>query len=202
MCDPVTMATLATIGSTTAIGTETVAAIGTATELASVAQGVGAAAQIGGGASLLAPAAPLLAPAAPAAFAMPSLVKPAFAASSIMSAFQQRNAGISQDYAYKQQAAQEGIKAREEGIIRREKLLNTLALQGARTGASGITGMTPKSIALTDIQNFRDEQQMADLGSKASQKNSRSLGSNARRGGRMGAATSLIDGYVKMRDVG
>lgn len=187
MCDPVTMAAL---GSTAVAGAETAA--------------LGGAVAAAPGTLTLAAAPTVLAPVplagalvgAPAAFAMPSLVGPASIASSVMGSFQQRNAGISQDYALKQQAAQEGIKAREEGIIRREKLLNALALQGARTGASGITGMTPKSIALTDIQNFQDEQDMADLGSKLSQNNSRRAGSNARATSKLGAGISLIDNYI------
>lgn len=144
----------------------------------------------------------LLAPATPAAFTLPSLVPVASIGSSVAGAFQQRNAGIAQDIAAKQQAVQEGIRARDEGIVRREKLLNTLASQNARVGASGITGMTPKNVALTDIQNFRDEQDMADLGSSLSQRNSKAQGANARSASKLGAGLSLIDGYLDMKKIG
>ena len=151
------------------------------------------------------PMSPLLAAApaaAPSMFAMPSLVKAASVGSSVMGAFQQRNAGISQEHAYKQQASQEGIKAREEGIIRREKLLNTLASQNARVGGSGITGATPNSVAMADIENFSREQRHADLGLGLSQQNSRTAGKNARKSGRLGAGVSLIDGYLDYKKIG
>lgn len=183
MCDPVTMAVIGTAAP--AAGTAVAAAPGALTLAA--APTVLAPTAIGGG---------LVGAGGASAFAMPSLVEGAFGASSIMSAFQQRNAGISQDIAAKQQAVQEGIRARDEGIVRREKLLNTLASQNARTGASGITGMTPKSIALTDIQNFQDEQDMADLGSSLSQRNSKAQGANARSASKLGAGISLIDNYI------
>ena len=135
------------------------------------------------------------------AFSLPSLVQAASGLSSVMGSVQQRNAGIEQGYALEAAQKQEGIRARDEGIVRRERLLNTLASQNARVGASGVNGASSNNVGLTDIDSFRMEQDTADLSTKLNQKNMLAQAKSARKGGKMGGLVSLINSGVDMEKI-
>jgi hypothetical protein len=67
------------------------------------------------------------------------------------------------------QAFQEGLKAEEESIMRRERLLKALASQNVASGASGAAGITAGALQLESMKEFQKEQRSADLMARTQQ---------------------------------
>jgi len=90
-------------------------------------------------------------------------------ASLASSVFGNMSAGRQAEYAaqaqaqgVKAQAYQQGLKAEEESIMRRERLLKAMSQQGAYTGAAGVRGGSVDALRLESIDQYRREQQSAD----------------------------------------
>jgi hypothetical protein len=115
-----------------------------------------------------------------------------------MGAMSQYNAGQAQQMQLDMQAKNEQIRANEESIQRRERLLDSLAMQSARTGAGGVkqTSGTAINIQETDIGKFEREQRVADVSTKMSQKALKMKGKSAARSARLSAGMSLLDGVT------
>lgn len=101
------------------------------------------------------------------------------------------------------QIEQEKIRATDESIGRRERLLDAIAMQNAGSSAGGITQVgTPQNIFDTDMKKFEYE----DLSAKVSSGNQRSLlsarGDTSKRSSRLGAGISLLDFGSKVKAIG
>ncbi len=120
-----------------------------------------------------------------------------------MSALSQYRQGQATQVQMDQAATQEKIRAQDEAIARRERLLDALSMQSARTGAAGITTVgTPTQIQDADIENYEFEQRSADVSSKAQQKTLKAKGSSAVTSGKIGAGISLLSTGVDYGKVG
>lgn len=105
--------------------------------------------------------------------------------------------------ALEDQATDEKIRANEESIARREKLIETLAMNNAKAGASGILNVgTPENIKETDIKRFEDTEKRAGLASKVTQNSLRRQAKTTKTGGTLGAAISLVDYGTNIRNTG
>ena len=112
----------------------------------------------------------------------------------IMSARAQAQAGAAQEQQAKQAAELEGIKARDQAIERRKRLIDALAHQTARVGASGAVGASPAGIMTEDIASFEREDFAADTLSNIKQRNMVSAGKAAKSSARTSAGMSLLSG--------
>jgi len=116
--------------------------------------------------------------------------------SSFMSARAQANAGIMQQYQYEQQAKLEEVRANEESIGRREKLIEALAMQNAKVGAGGVGGTTPLTVQLEDMRQFEREDFAQDTVSKMRQEQYRTAGKAAASSAKTQAGVSLLSGVT------
>ncbi len=100
-------------------------------------------------------------------------------------------------------AEQEGIRARDEAIARREKLIEALAMQNAKVGASGITQVgSPVEVMTTDIERFEFEDISGRVSGRNEQNRLRAAGANAKKAGYLGAGISLLDSASKTKKTG
>lgn len=104
------------------------------------------------------------------------------------------NAGQAAKAEAKQSAKLEGIRANEEAIERRERLIQALAHQNARVGASGVSGMTPTQVKLEDISEFEREDETKRAISRWRQSSIKTAGTNAARAATLQAGASLFQG--------
>lgn len=118
----------------------------------------------------------------------------ASAGGTLMQASAMSNAGKAQEIQAKQQAEMEGIRATEEAIQRRERLIQALASQNARVGASGSSGVGANQIMLEDMRQFEREDFAQDTLTKIRQKNMKAAGQRAGTSGRTQAGISLLTG--------
>ena len=107
----------------------------------------------------------------------------------------QYQAGVAAKEDSEVQAEMEGIKAREDAIGRRERLIRTWAQQNARVGAAGIadTG-SPTQVMLQDVSEFEREDAAKKSISEMRQDRLKMSGSNAKKAGKIGAGVSLLKG--------
>lgn len=132
-----------------------------------------------------------------------SLLKTAGTLSKVGSALNMVSQGQAQSDVADFQVKQEQIRARDESISRRERLIEALAQQNARVGASGVkTVGTPTSLMQTDIGRFEDEQLTADVGSGNLQNQIKAQGRTAKRSGTLGAGISLLSAGTDIGRIG
>lgn len=134
---------------------------------------------------------------AAAAVAVPYLL----AAGSAVKAYSGYRAGVSKARGFKLEAEQEKLRAEEEGIKRREDILNTLAAQNAAFGAGGVTGGV-FGTSLTDIGKFETEETKRGLMTNIRQKELRRKGRAAKTSGIISAGGSLLRGASDIASIG
>lgn len=118
-------------------------------------------------------------------------------------ALQSMHAGTAAANQAKVDAANAEIEANEKAIERRERLLNALSQQNARTGAAGITAAgTPTYIAQTDMDTFASEEKRNALATSIKKNTIKARGKNERTGHRLGAAMSLLDAGTRYSSIG
>jgi len=100
------------------------------------------------------------------------------------------------------QAFQEGLKAEEESIMRRERLLKALASQNVASGASGAAGITAGALQLESLQEFQKEQKSADLMARTQQDIYRRKVSGALKAGTQAARGELLTTATNLADIG
>ena len=100
------------------------------------------------------------------------------------------------------QAFQEGLKAEEESIMRRERLLKALASQNVAAGASGAAGITTEALQLESLKEFQKEQRSADLMARTQQDIYRRKAAGTIRGGREAATGELLTTATRLADIG
>ena len=126
----------------------------------------------------------------------------AAAAATAVSAVASSQATASSGYAAKAEAdlsaKMEGIKAREEAIQRRERLIQALAQQNAQVGASGAGGMSSTNVAQVDLEEYRKEDTKAATLSLYKQDYQRKSGSFQRDVAKSQAGISLLQSGAKM----
>ena len=100
------------------------------------------------------------------------------------------------------QAFQEGLKAEEASIMRRERLLKSLASQNVAAGASGAAGVTTEALQLESLQEFQKEQRSADLMSRTQQDIYRRKVAGTREGGRQAGRSELLTTATRLAEIG
>lgn len=121
----------------------------------------------------------------------------------VRSGYEQEAAYQTQAYGVEEQAQMEKLRAQEEGNLRRERLLNALAAQNVRSGASGVMGGTQEALQLKSMEDYQRDQSQADLMSQTTltgmQRQRESLklqGKSARKGAIAGSLMQLASvGY-------
>jgi hypothetical protein len=118
----------------------------------------------------------------------------AIGASTAVSAYGQYQTGKAQQEALERQAEEEKLRAKTEELARREELNRTLAANQVAMATSGISGMTPESIALESARKVGESESVIALSESLKQRQLRRQGEAARYAGTIGAASTILSG--------
>ena len=118
----------------------------------------------------------------------------AIAASTAVTAYGQVQAGKAQQEALERQAEEEKLRAKTEELARREELNRTLAANQVAMATSGISGMTPESIALESARKVSESESVIALSESLKQRQLKRQGEAARYAGTIGAASTILSG--------
>jgi hypothetical protein len=125
----------------------------------------------------------------------------AIGASTAVSAYGQYQTGKAQQEALERQAEEEKLRAKTEELARREELNRTLAANQVAMATSGISGMTPESIALESARKVSESESVIALSESLKQRQLRRQGEAAKYAGTMGAASTILSGAVSAAKV-
>ena len=115
-------------------------------------------------------------------------------ASTAVSAYGQVQTGKAQQEALERQAEEEKLRAKTEELARREELNRTLAANQVAMATSGISGMTPESIALESARKVSESESVIALSESLKQRQLKRQGEAARYAGTIGAASTILSG--------
>jgi hypothetical protein len=115
-------------------------------------------------------------------------------ASTAVSAYGQVQTGKAQQEALERQAEEEKLRAKTEELARREELNRTLAANQVAMATSGISGMTPESIALESARKVSESESVIALSENLKQRQLKRQGEAARYAGTIGAASTILSG--------
>lgn len=118
----------------------------------------------------------------------------AIAASTAVTAYGQVQAGKAQQEALERQAEEEKLRAKTEELARREELNRTLAANQVAMATSGISGMTPESIALDSARKISESESVIALSESLKQRQLIRQGEAAKYAGTMGAVSTILSG--------
>ena len=118
----------------------------------------------------------------------------AIGASTAVSAYGQVQAGKAQQEALERQAEEEKLRAKTEELARREELNRTLAANQVAMATSGISGMTPESIALESARKVSESESVIALSESLKQRQLKRQGEAAKYAGTIGAASTILSG--------
>ena len=118
----------------------------------------------------------------------------AIGASTAVNAYGQYQAGKAQQEALERQAEEEKLRAKTEELARREELNRTLAANQVAMATSGISGMTPESIALESARKVSERESVIALSESLKQRQLKRQGEAARYAGTIGAASTILSG--------
>jgi len=118
----------------------------------------------------------------------------AIGASTAVSAYGQVQTGKAQQEALERQAEEEKLRAKTEELARREELNRTLAANQVAMATSGISGMTPESIALESARKVSESESVIALSENLKQRQLKRQGEAARYAGTIGAASTILSG--------
>jgi len=118
----------------------------------------------------------------------------AIGASTAVSAYGQVQTGKAQQEALERQAEEEKLRAKTEELARREELNRTLAANQVAMATSGISGMTPESIALESARKVSESESVIALSESLKQRQLKRQGEAARYAGTIGAASTILSG--------
>jgi len=118
----------------------------------------------------------------------------AIGASTAVSAYGQYQTGKAQQEALERQAEEEKLRAKTEELARREELNRTLAANQVAMATSGISGMTPESIALESARKVSESESVIALSESLKQRQLRRQGEAAKYAGTIGAASTILSG--------
>jgi len=122
--------------------------------------------------------------------------------SSLMAMQQQQKAAGLQAQGIKEQAQMEKLRASDEGIARRERLLNALAAQSAQAGAGGVTGGSLQQVQAQSVSDYAAEQKSADVYGAAKQSGAQRNAAGAIQQGRYRAMGSLLSAGTALAEIG
>ena len=125
---------------------------------------------------------------------MAFIVTAAVVGSTLYSASQQRKAGKAQQAALERQAEEEKLRAKTEELARREELNRTLAANQVAMATSGISGMTPESIALDSARKVSESESVIALSESLKQRQLIRQGEAAIFAGNVAATSTLLSG--------
>jgi hypothetical protein len=114
--------------------------------------------------------------------------------STAVSAYGQYQTGKAQQEALERQAEEEKLRAKTEELARREELNRTLAANQVAMATSGISGMTPESIALESARKVSESESVIALSESLKQRQLKRQGEAARYAGTIGAASTILSG--------
>ena len=118
----------------------------------------------------------------------------AIGASTAVNAYGQYQTGKAQQEALERQAEEEKLRAKTEELARREELNRTLAANQVAMATSGISGMTPESIALESARKVSESESVIALSESLKQRQLKRQGEAARYAGTIGAASTILSG--------
>lgn len=118
----------------------------------------------------------------------------AIGASTAVSAYGQYQTGKAQQEALERQAEEEKLRAKTEELARREELNRTLAANQVAMATSGISGMTPESIALESARKVSESESVIALSESLKQRQLKRQGEAAKYAGTIGAASTILKG--------
>lgn len=107
-------------------------------------------------------------------------------------AYGQYQVGKAQEAQMKRQAEQEALRAKTEELARREELNRAIASNQVAMITSGISGMTPQSIALESARTASASEAAIGLSERLKQAQLIRQGEAAKFAGTVGAASSLL----------
>ena len=123
------------------------------------------------------------------------IVSSVIAASTVVTAYGQYQAGKAEEIALKQRAKDEEFRAKTEELQRRQELNKTLAANQVAMAMSGIkTEGSPASIALRSAQQASLSESVIGLSERLKQAQLVRQGSEAARAGGMRAGATLLSG--------
>jgi hypothetical protein len=102
----------------------------------------------------------------------------------------------------KAQAFQEGLKAEEESILRRERLLKALSAQSAAGGAAGAAGGSAQALQLQSIAEYEREQRSADIMAQTREDIYKRRVAGTLYGGKEAARGELLTTATKLAEIG
>lgn len=102
----------------------------------------------------------------------------------------------------KAQAFQEGLKAEEESILRRERLLKALSSQAAAGGAAGAAGGSAQALQLQSIAEYEREQRSADIMAQTREDIYKRRVAGTLYGGKQAARGELLTTATKLAEIG
>jgi len=112
-------------------------------------------------------------------------------------------AGKTQEIELEQQAEEEKLSAEAKELGRRQKLNKMLAANVVGLASSGISGEgTPQSIALASAKQASISEGLEGLTSRLKQSQLKRQGANVRAGSKLAAASTLLTGGVKIKELG
>ena len=114
--------------------------------------------------------------------------------STAVSAYGQYQTGKAQQEALERQAEEEKLRAKTEELARREELNRTLAANQVAMATSGISGMTPESIALESARKVSESESVIALSESLKQRQLKRQGEAAKYAGTIGAASTILSG--------
>jgi hypothetical protein len=122
--------------------------------------------------------------------------------SGVQAARSESQAAALQAQGMQAQAFQEGLKAEEQSILRRERLLKTLAAQRVAGGAGGTSGGSAEALELSSLQDYEREQRSADLMARTEQDIYKRKVAGTLKSGEMAARGQLLTTATKLAEIG
>lgn len=120
------------------------------------------------------------------------------AASTVYTAVQQRKAGKAQAEEVLMQKQQEEMQAKVEELARREKLNATLAANQAAMATSGVSGLTPESVALQSARQVSSSESAIALSDRLKLAMRERQAANISATGRAQATGTLLSGAAQV----
>lgn len=121
---------------------------------------------------------------------------------SLLAASAHKDAAGMQASGINEQAKMEKLRAKDEGIARRERLLNALAAQNAQAGAGGVRGGSLEQVQSQSIKDYSAEKKSADVYGEAVQSGAKKNAAGVIRQGRYRAVGSLLQAGTALTEIG
>jgi len=122
--------------------------------------------------------------------------------STVYSASQQRKAGKAQQQELLRQREEEKLKAKTEELARMQELSDNLAASNLAMANSGISGLTPQSVALENARTISSSESMIGLSNRLMAAQRTRQANNARRTANAQAVGTLLSGAANIATLG